>query len=170
MDRVFTKHLALTLKLFIPCLAGAWLSLIWAGETLVLFKPTDRPGSRQTSPHIVKPNNTGGLFAIMAIIGVTSLTLLPVGLELACDLTQDAEASSSLMWFAGNAFGIIFVLCKEHLSAQTRLAHVKFLFVSSGRCAARTGKRFTSFQHAERPDLPRSRSRNRYNTHNVRTR
>ncbi|KAJ8077170.1 hypothetical protein PM082_001598 [Marasmius tenuissimus] len=95
MDRVFTRHLALTLKCFIPCLAGAWLSLIWA----------------------VKPNNTGGLFAIMAIIGITSITLLPVGLELGCDVTQDAEASSSLMWFSGNAFCIIFLLAEDALRA-----------------------------------------------------
>ncbi|KAL0577033.1 hypothetical protein V5O48_004967 [Marasmius crinis-equi] len=95
MDRVFTKHLAITLKFFIPCLAGAWLSLIWA----------------------VKPGNTGGLFAIMAIIGVTSVTMLPVGLELGCDVTQNAEASSSLLWFAGNGLTIIFVLAEDGLRA-----------------------------------------------------
>ncbi|KAG7088672.1 hypothetical protein E1B28_012644 [Marasmius oreades] len=96
MDRVFTKHLAITLKFFIPVLAGAWFSLIWA----------------------VKPGNTGGLFAVMAIIGVTSVTMLPVGIELACDVTQNAEASSSLLWFMGNGFTIVFVLAEDGLRAS----------------------------------------------------
>jgi len=30
-DHVFTYKLALTAKILIPCLAAAWLSLIWAG-------------------------------------------------------------------------------------------------------------------------------------------
>ena len=31
-DRVFTHHLALSIKVLVPPLAGAWLSLIWAGK------------------------------------------------------------------------------------------------------------------------------------------
>jgi MFS transporter, FLVCR family, MFS-domain-containing protein 7 len=31
-DRVFTNHLALSIKLLVPPLGGAWLSLIWAGK------------------------------------------------------------------------------------------------------------------------------------------
>lgn len=31
-DRVFTHHLALTTKLMVPVVGGAWLSLIWAGK------------------------------------------------------------------------------------------------------------------------------------------
>uniref|UniRef100_A0A0W0F096 MFS general substrate transporter n=1 Tax=Moniliophthora roreri TaxID=221103 RepID=A0A0W0F096_MONRR len=97
-DRVFTKHLAITAKILIPCVGGAWLSLIWA----------------------VKPNNTGGLFAIMAIIGGISVTMLPIGLdyeELGCDLTRNAEASSSILWLAGNLFGVIFVVVEDALRA-----------------------------------------------------
>jgi hypothetical protein len=77
-DRVFTHHLALTVKFLIPGVTGAWLSMIWA----------------------VKPHNTGGLFAVMAIIGVGSITLLPVGLELACELTRNPAGSSALLWFS----------------------------------------------------------------------
>ncbi|KAK7035498.1 hypothetical protein VNI00_011791 [Paramarasmius palmivorus] len=94
-DRVFTKHLAITAKILIPCVAGAWLSLVWA----------------------VKPNNTGGIFAVMAIIGAISITMLPVGLELGCDLTRNAEASSSILWLTGNLFGIIFVVVQNELRA-----------------------------------------------------
>jgi len=94
-DRVFTKHLAITGKILLPILGGAWLSLIWA----------------------VKPHNTGGLFAIMTILGVTSVTMLPVGLELASDLSRNAEGSSAILWFMGNLLNIVFVLAVDALRA-----------------------------------------------------
>lgn len=94
-DRVFTRHLALTTKIAIPIVAVVWLSMVWA----------------------VKPNNTGGLFAIMTILGVGSVPMLPVALELACDLTRNADASSSLLWFGGNLFAIMFILVMDALRA-----------------------------------------------------
>ncbi|RDB25138.1 Major facilitator superfamily domain-containing protein 7 [Hypsizygus marmoreus] len=94
-DRVFTHHLAFTAKLLVPVVGGAWLSLIWA----------------------VTPHNIGGLFAIMTIIGVGSVTMLPVGLELGCELTRNANASSAVLWFAGNLFGVMFVLAEAALRA-----------------------------------------------------
>ncbi|KAJ8587443.1 MFS general substrate transporter, partial [Rhizopogon salebrosus TDB-379] len=95
-DRVLTHHLGITLKTLVPIVAGAWLSLIWA----------------------VKPNNTGGLFAIMIIIGTCSVTMLPVGLELGVELTRNADGSSAIMWCAGNAFGIVFILAEDALRAS----------------------------------------------------
>ncbi|KAF8070699.1 major facilitator superfamily domain-containing protein [Lyophyllum atratum] len=94
-DRVFTHRLAFSAKLMVPLVAGAWLSLIWA----------------------VKPHNLGGLFAIMTILGVCSVTMLPVGLELGCELTRNANASSAVLWFAGNLFGVVFVLSEGALRA-----------------------------------------------------
>ena len=32
-DRVLTRHLALTLNVFIPILSAAWISMIWAGKS-----------------------------------------------------------------------------------------------------------------------------------------
>ncbi|KAF9464950.1 major facilitator superfamily domain-containing protein [Collybia nuda] len=97
-DRVFTHHLALTAKILVPILAGAWLSLIWA----------------------VKPNNTGGLFAIMALIGICSVVILPVGLELGCELTRNANASSALLWFSGNLCAFVFILSEGALRASPK--------------------------------------------------
>lgn len=51
-----------------------------------------------TSP--VKPHNTGGLFVIMAIIGICGISVLPVSLELGCELTRNADGSSAILWFA----------------------------------------------------------------------
>ncbi|KAF8894114.1 major facilitator superfamily domain-containing protein [Infundibulicybe gibba] len=94
-DRVFTHHLAITSKFLVPILAGTWLSLIWA----------------------VKPNNLAGLFVIMTILGVCSITMLPIGLELGCELTRNADVSSAILWFAGNLFGVIFILAEGALRA-----------------------------------------------------
>jgi len=95
-DRVLTHHLALTTKVLVPAVAGAWLSLIWA----------------------IKPNNTAGLFTAVAIIGACSLPMLPVGLELGCELTRNSGGSSALLWFSGNLFCIIFVLVEGALRAS----------------------------------------------------
>ncbi|KAG1742808.1 major facilitator superfamily domain-containing protein [Suillus lakei] len=95
-DRVLTHHLGITLKILVPIASGAWLSLIWA----------------------VKPNNTGGLFAIMVIIGTCSLIMLPVGLELGAEVTRNADGSAAILWCAGNAFGIIFILAEGALRAS----------------------------------------------------
>ncbi|KAJ6553575.1 major facilitator superfamily domain-containing protein [Mycena vulgaris] len=94
-DRVFTTHLGLTMKALVPLVASGWFSLIWA----------------------VKPHNTAALFVIMAIIGASSLTLLPVALELGCEVTRNAQGSSALLWFIVNLFEIIFVQVQGALRA-----------------------------------------------------
>lgn len=46
----------------------------------------------------------------MAAIGASSLTLLPVALELAVELTRNANASTAMLWASSNLFSIILVL------------------------------------------------------------
>ncbi|KAF8207013.1 major facilitator superfamily domain-containing protein [Mycena galopus ATCC 62051] len=94
-DRVFTSHLAGTMKTLVPVVAGGWFSLIWA----------------------VRPHNTAALFVIMAVIGMSSLTLLPVALELGCEVTRNAQGSSALLWFIVNLFEVTFVQAQGALRA-----------------------------------------------------
>ncbi|KAI0752170.1 major facilitator superfamily domain-containing protein [Fomes fomentarius] len=94
-DRVLTHHLAISCKSVVPLMAACWLALIWE----------------------IKPNNDVALFVLMAIIGATSLTLLPVVLELAVELTRNADGSSALLWLSTNLFGLIFVLVEGALRA-----------------------------------------------------
>lgn len=49
---------------------------------------------------IVRPNNVAALFVICIIIGVCSLPMLPVGMELSCELTRNTDGSAALVWFA----------------------------------------------------------------------
>ncbi|KAI0737523.1 major facilitator superfamily domain-containing protein [Daedaleopsis nitida] len=94
-DRVFTHHLALSIKATVPVMAACWLALIWE----------------------IKPNNEVALFVIMSIIGGTSLSLLPVVLELAVEITRNADGSSAILWLSTNVCGLVFVLIEGALRA-----------------------------------------------------
>ncbi|KAL1938967.1 hypothetical protein VTO73DRAFT_11120 [Trametes versicolor] len=94
-DRVLTHHLALSCKVLCPVLAACWLALIWE----------------------IRPNNAAALFVLMAVIGATGLTLLPAVLELAVELTRNADGSSAILWASTNLFGLIFVLSEDALRA-----------------------------------------------------
>ena len=87
LDRVLTHHHAFAARVFVPIVALTWFSLIWA----------------------VRENNTGALFALFVIIGVFSISLLPVSLELGVELTRDAATSSALLWSGSNVASIMFV-------------------------------------------------------------
>ncbi|THH01887.1 hypothetical protein EW145_g6842 [Phellinidium pouzarii] len=94
-DRIFTHHLGRAVRIFSPPIAAAWLALIWAA----------------------RENNAVALYALLILIGVCSLSTLPVALELGCELTRNSEASSAILWFSGNLCGIIFILVMSALRA-----------------------------------------------------
>jgi len=95
-DRIFTHHMGIAVRVLCPTIGAAWLSLIWA----------------------VRAHNACALFAIFIIIGVGSITLLPVGIELGVELTRNPDGSSALLWFFGNLLSIIFILGDDALRAS----------------------------------------------------
>ncbi|KAL4073954.1 major facilitator superfamily domain-containing protein [Scleroderma yunnanense] len=96
-DRVFAHRIGLAIKILVPIISFAWLSLIWA----------------------VRPNNLAALFVIMVIIGMCSVTMLPIALELAVELTRNADGSSAILWCSGNLSGIVMVLAEGALRAPS---------------------------------------------------
>ncbi|KAI0632840.1 MFS general substrate transporter [Trametes polyzona] len=92
-DRLLTHHLAFSCKVLCPVLAACWIALIWE----------------------IRPNNTAVLFVLMAVIGAIGLTLLPAVLELAVELTRNADGSSAILWFSTNLFGLVFVVAENAL-------------------------------------------------------
>jgi len=96
-DRILTHHLGITARIICPIVGAGWLSLIWA----------------------VRPNNAAALYAIFVVIGICSITLLPVAVELAVELTRNPDGSSAVLWFFGNLFCIIFILSQDALRAST---------------------------------------------------
>ncbi|KZS98469.1 MFS general substrate transporter [Sistotremastrum niveocremeum HHB9708] len=93
-DRVLTHHLGITLRATTPFLAAAWIALIWA----------------------VRPHNAAPLYILFALIGAISITLLPVALELGCEITRNADAAAAILWFSGNLFSVVFVLVGNALT------------------------------------------------------
>jgi len=92
-DRVLTHHLGITVRTLCPFIGVAWLSLIWA----------------------VKVNNTGALYTIFIVIGICSISLLPVAIELGVELTRNSDGSSAFLWFFGNLVTIFFILVQGAL-------------------------------------------------------
>ncbi|CAE6508631.1 unnamed protein product [Rhizoctonia solani] len=92
-DRYLTHHLALAAKILVPLLAASYIALIWD----------------------VRANNYAGLYVVMVVIGVASFTLLPIALEIGCEVTRSAETSSAVLWFAGNLLSVVLVLSMDAL-------------------------------------------------------
>ena len=55
--------------------------------------------SAELYSRLVRPHNTAGLFIIVTVLGTGSIILLPIGLELACEVTRNADGSSAILWF-----------------------------------------------------------------------
>ncbi|KAG8924771.1 hypothetical protein FRC02_010194 [Tulasnella sp. 418] len=94
-DRVFTHHLGLTLKGLVPPISACWIGMIWA----------------------VKSNGLAGIYVLLIFIGFASFTLLPVSLELACEVTRNPATSSAALWAGANLFSFIFIVSAEPLRA-----------------------------------------------------
>ncbi|GJJ06279.1 hypothetical protein Clacol_000470 [Clathrus columnatus] len=123
MDRVFTKQINTSAKLMACLLGIAWLGLIWD----------------------VRAHNSGGIFAGMAVIGILSLALLPISLELACELIQDAETSTAILWDGANLLTVVFVLAEAALTDNSRASpplnmHRALIFIGSLCCTAGKGR------------------------------
>jgi MFS transporter, FLVCR family, MFS-domain-containing protein 7 len=96
-DRVLTHHLGLAVRIICPITATAWLSLIWAGTKILLQFSLNSPSLAILIT--VKPHNDVALYAIFIVIGVCSISLLPVAVELGVELTRNSDGSSAVLWF-----------------------------------------------------------------------
>jgi len=59
--------------------------------------------------NVVRPDNSAGIYVVMVLIGFCSIILMPIALELGCEITRSAEVSSAVLWFCGNLSSVIFV-------------------------------------------------------------
>ncbi|KIY48532.1 hypothetical protein FISHEDRAFT_58824 [Fistulina hepatica ATCC 64428] len=81
----------------------------------------------------------GGIFAIMTIL--VSIPMLPVGLELACEVPRNADGSVSILWFCGHLFAVILshdsdelVLNDPVMSVFRMFGKLNWLHVSAVVC------------------------------------
>ncbi|KAG9235905.1 major facilitator superfamily domain-containing protein [Amylocarpus encephaloides] len=92
-----TKGYLLAIKAQVPIVALAYLAFTWAPQTRSLAAP----------------------YAILAILGAASFSLVPVVLEYIIELTHPVspEVTSTIMWTGGQLLGGIFILISDALKA-----------------------------------------------------
>ncbi|CAE6431331.1 unnamed protein product [Rhizoctonia solani] len=100
-DRYLTHHLGLASKIIVPILSACYIAFIW----------------------VVRENNTAGLYAVLVVMGVGSFTLLPIALEMGCEITRSPEVSSAVLWSVGNLFTLVFVTVMDHLRDDSHSAN-----------------------------------------------
>ena len=71
-----------------------------------------------------------------ALVGILSFILLPVALEMGCELTRNAETSSAILWFSANLFTIVFVLVEDALRDDTPPFAMQRALIFSGATVA----------------------------------
>lgn len=90
-----------------------------------------------------------------ALVGVVSFLLLPVALEMGCELTRSAETSSAILWFSANAFTIVFVLVEDALRDKTPPYEMHRALIFSGVTVAAVSTlviKFTGHQRRREMD------------------
>jgi hypothetical protein len=120
---------SLLARCIVPPLSLTWFSLIWA----------------------VRANNAPALYAICVLIGIGSLVMLPVGLELAVEVSRNAEGSAAAMWFSGNLWGIVFVLGSSLLPPLCSFAPNVDLLTSPLLCTPCFAQLRLLFAHRHQP-------------------
>ncbi|KAK6066595.1 major facilitator superfamily transporter [Seiridium cupressi] len=95
LDR--TKKFLLAIKVAVPIIALSYLVFIWM------------PGTRDLA----------GPYVILAILGASSFSLVPIALEYLIELSHPCspEVTSTLAWALGQLLGAIFILISDALKA-----------------------------------------------------
>jgi len=78
--------------------------------------------------HLVRPNNTVPLFVIMGIIGMCSIPMLPVGMELGCELTRNTDGSAAILWIAYVVFLIGIAVLSDKFEFPGAILALLYLF------------------------------------------
>ncbi|KAJ6787365.1 hypothetical protein PWT90_05956 [Aphanocladium album] len=93
-----SHSLILSIKILIPILGLSYLVLLWMPQT----------------------HDSGGVagpYVIMAILGASSFSLVPVALEFLTEVSHPLgpEVTSTVAWAGGQVFGAIFLIIGNHL-------------------------------------------------------
>jgi FLVCR family MFS transporter 7 len=87
-------------------MAGCWIGLIFA----------------------VRPHNEIPIYVLAGLIGMLGFLLLPVGLELGCEVTRNAEVSSAILWMSGNLWTLIFVIGESIVQTKVNITDPPYSF------------------------------------------
>ncbi|KAJ4012954.1 hypothetical protein NW752_006224 [Fusarium irregulare] len=92
-----TKSFLLTLKILVPLVGISYLIFVWMPET----------------------KDVAGPYVVLAILGASSFSLVPVALEFLIELSHplSPEVTSTIAWAGGQLFGAIFIIISDALAA-----------------------------------------------------
>ncbi|KAF9876184.1 hypothetical protein CkaCkLH20_06127 [Colletotrichum karsti] len=95
LDR--TKAFLLAIKTAVPVIGICYLVFVWMPET----------------------RNIAGPYVVLAILGASSFSLVPVALELLIELSHpiSPEVTSTIAWAGGQLLGAIFIIISDALQA-----------------------------------------------------
>ncbi|KAF6830734.1 major facilitator superfamily transporter [Colletotrichum plurivorum] len=95
LDR--TKSFLLAIKLAVPVIGLSYLAFVWMPET----------------------RNIAGPYVILAVLGASSFSLVPVALELLIELSHPVspEVTSTIAWAGGQLLGALFIIISDALQA-----------------------------------------------------
>lgn len=90
-----TKSFLFAIKLLVPVIGISYLAFIWMPQTRVLAGP----------------------YVVLAILGASSFSLVPVALEYLIELSHplSPEVTSTIAWAGGQLFGAIFTIISDAL-------------------------------------------------------
>lgn len=93
LDR--TKRFIAALRLLVPIVALSFLAFTWMPET----------------------RSVAGPYAVLAILGAASFSLVPVALELLTELTHplSPEVTATTAWAGGQLLGAVFIIASDAL-------------------------------------------------------
>ncbi|KAL0941915.1 Major facilitator superfamily domain-containing protein 7 [Colletotrichum truncatum] len=96
LDR--TKAFLLAIKVAVPIIGICYLIFIWMPET----------------------RNIAGPYVVLAILGASSFSLVPVALELLIELSHpiSPEVTSTIAWAGGQLLGALFIIISDALQAS----------------------------------------------------
>ncbi|SCZ94386.1 BZ3500_MvSof-1268-A1-R1_Chr12-2g03864 [Microbotryum saponariae] len=98
LDRYFHFRLALTAKFLVPIIGLSFLLLIW----------------------IIKPSNLAPIFVITILMGCSSFTMLPIGLEMAAEIgypNMGIEITSAVLYWLGNGASVVASVAMNALTS-----------------------------------------------------
>jgi FLVCR family MFS transporter 7 len=89
-----SKAYLLAIKVQVPIIAICYLAFIWAPPT----------------------GNEGAVYAILALLGAASFSLVPVVLEYLCEITHpiSPEITSTICWAGGQVLGGVFIIISSN--------------------------------------------------------
>jgi FLVCR family MFS transporter 7 len=98
-DRILIPKAGLTMCSLCLLAAVSWLCLIWTGKEILYYSIPLLWVYNLIHLIAVKSHSTAVLFVLFILVGVCSITVIPVGIRVGAQITRNPDGSSLIIWF-----------------------------------------------------------------------